>query len=558
MKTKIPFLAFFLLCIQISISQVGVNNVDPQSMLDITASNVATPANTDGILIPRVDDFPATNPTTTQNGMLIFATGAGTPTEGFYWWDFSTLSWIPFTGGGTGAERIDDLTDGKSDVDGSQDGSSIFLGITAGAADDASDNGNIGIGYQALNAAVGNVANEGVENVAVGYQTLTLNTSGRRNTALGYTALTTNSSGQRNTAIGQGALEGNTIGDNNTAIGAVALNDNTTGDSNVAVGYLSLATNTTGINNNALGNQTLRNNEFGDKNTAIGDYAGRFLDDENLVDLDNDDNVYIGSNAGNSDINASQNVYIGSDAGAGLYTSGGSGNGNAENKSGNIFIGYRSGYNETGSDKLYIENSSTASPLIYGEFDNNILRVNGTLQVDDPTGTGYAFPAADGTANQVLTTDGAGAVTWAAGGGGTLAASRATVTTNQTIASANTWTKVNFDATDFDLNNDYDEPNDEFDVPADGVYRITAMYTSDANENNSRTFGIRIVAGGNNYQEVNYKQMNENSRAVRQVSALAELDAADTIYIEARVNVASGLTIDNTSKFTSFSVERVR
>ena len=47
----------------------------------------------------------------------------------------------------------------------------------------------------------------------------------------------------------------------------------------------------------------------------------------------------------------------------------------------NIFIGCESGYTETGSNKLVIENSNAAatSALIYGEFDNDLVKINGTL-----------------------------------------------------------------------------------------------------------------------------------------------------------------------------------
>ena len=48
--------------------------------------------------------------------------------------------------------------------------------------------------------------------------------------------------------------------------------------------------------------------------------------------------------------------------------------------SGNVFLGNSAGYNETGSDKLYIANSNTTTPLIYGEFDNDLCRVNGNFQ----------------------------------------------------------------------------------------------------------------------------------------------------------------------------------
>ena len=91
-----------------------------------------------------------------------------------------------------------------------------------------------------------------------------------------------------------------------------------------------------------MGNQSLRFNMFGSSNLALGDYAGRALDDENVTDVNNDRNVYVGANAGNSDLNASNNVYIGYDAGAGDYNPEDN-SGTSENKSGNVFIGYQSG-----------------------------------------------------------------------------------------------------------------------------------------------------------------------------------------------------------------------
>ncbi|MEL7251641.1 MAG: tail fiber domain-containing protein, partial [Bacteroidota bacterium] len=49
----------------------------------------------------------------------------------------------------------------------------------------------------------------------------------------------------------------------------------------------------------------------------------------------------------------------------------------------NVLLGYNAGYSETSSNKLYIDNSSTSSPLIYGEFDNKLLTVNGTLEAKE-------------------------------------------------------------------------------------------------------------------------------------------------------------------------------
>ena len=53
------------------------------------------------------------------------------------------------------------------------------------------------------------------------------------------------------------------------------------------------------------------------------------------------------------------------------------------NRSGNVFLGYRAGYYEGGNNKLYIENSlaDSANALIYGEFDNDFLAINGKLGI---------------------------------------------------------------------------------------------------------------------------------------------------------------------------------
>jgi len=74
-------------------SQVGINNTNPKASLDITASNQTNPSNTDGLLIPRIDNFPASNPTADQDGMMVYLTGNGTPTKGYYSWDKTISSW---------------------------------------------------------------------------------------------------------------------------------------------------------------------------------------------------------------------------------------------------------------------------------------------------------------------------------------------------------------------------------------------------------------------------------------------------------------------------------
>jgi hypothetical protein len=47
--------------------------------------------------------------------------------------------------------------------------------------------------------------------------------------------------------------------------------------------------------------------------------------------------------------------------------------------SGNVFIGNQAGSAEYGSNKLYIANSATTTPLIWGDFANSAVRINGSL-----------------------------------------------------------------------------------------------------------------------------------------------------------------------------------
>lgn len=94
MKSKFYFTLFSFLFLNFINAQVGIGTTTPDAQLDIRSSNQATPSNTDGIIIPKVDAFPVTNPTAAQQGMLVYLTtivGANQP--GFYYWDNGSTSW---------------------------------------------------------------------------------------------------------------------------------------------------------------------------------------------------------------------------------------------------------------------------------------------------------------------------------------------------------------------------------------------------------------------------------------------------------------------------------
>ncbi|MCP4440089.1 MAG: hypothetical protein GY810_14185 [Aureispira sp.] len=170
------------------------------------------------------------------------------------------------------------------------------------------------------------------------------------------------------------------------------LNDDLTSNQNVFIGDQAGRLNTGGGANTFIGTAAGRDNLAGGFNTFLGHSTGL----QNTGWL----NTYIGSGAGRNATGGS-NVCLGVSTGENLTGSG------------NVMIGNNTGRALTNiSNRLYIDNSQTVTPLIYGEFDTDILRINGTLQVNNPTATGYAFPTTDGTANQVLQTNGVGQLAW--------------------------------------------------------------------------------------------------------------------------------------------------
>lgn len=365
---------------------IGINVTAPQGALDVFS-------NTDGLLIPRVNLLagsnsasPLTTPTTSE---IIYNTGtSGTApnnvTPGFYFWNGT--SWVRFnTGNVSGWLTSGNTVGALGSFIGTLDNFDLAFrrnNITSGFIGTSST----AFGLRAL--AVNTAAN----NTAFGTNALAANTTSANNTAFGFNALAINTpnadTGALNTAIGSGALANLNGGNNNTAVGFNALTaiPGTT-RFNTAVGSNSLSAinSNAAINNVAVGDNTMTGSGVITRSVAIGSNA--------LV------------NAGN---NSTRNTAIGAFAGS-ATTSGND----------NVFIGNSAGSSEagTGSNKLYIENTGAdaSNALIYGEFDTNTLRVNGTLQINNPAGVnGYALPNVRGSVGQVLQTNGAGATNWVA------------------------------------------------------------------------------------------------------------------------------------------------
>lgn len=152
------------------------------------------------------------------------------------------------------------------------------------------------------------------------------------------------STGTYNVGIGFQALRAAT-GANNVGIGINALVFTTTGAGNTGIGANALLSNIGGGNNMALGNNSLYSNVSGNFNIGVGDGA--------LYNSTGSNNVAVGQLAGSA-------------------TTGSSG----------IFVGHNAGSNESDGNKLYIANTGTSTPLVYGDFVTKYLAV-GEVAVAD-------------------------------------------------------------------------------------------------------------------------------------------------------------------------------
>ncbi|CAM3331017.1 Tail fiber domain-containing protein [Flavobacterium longum] len=217
-----------------SFAQVGIANTDPKAQLDISASNIATPANTDGILIPRVNAFPAVNPTANQNGMMVFLTTVvGSNQPGFYYWDNASVSWV---GVGKNTSNAWGLTGNAgtspaTNFIGTTDGQPLMFKMGASKAGSISGTG-IHFGMDAGQ----NLTNAGGFNSLFGASAGQNSTTGIDNTFIGCFSGASNISGAENVFVGKlaGGLAG--AGSKNVSLG-VSAGRLFTGDNNVAIGY---------------------------------------------------------------------------------------------------------------------------------------------------------------------------------------------------------------------------------------------------------------------------------------------------------------------------------
>lgn len=165
----------------------------------------------------------------------------------------------------------------------------------------------------------------------------------------------------------------------NTFYGATA-GKLTTGISNTLIGnFYSSSTQglSTGASNTLVGHNAGGLITTGSRNTSFGHNAGGYLN--------NSDNTCIGYQTMGYNTSFTKSVALGNEAGcytvgtdnlylgyrAGYFTKG----------SNNILIGAGAGTSQTISNKLFIDNSATTTPLIWGDFAMDQLKLNGKVGI---------------------------------------------------------------------------------------------------------------------------------------------------------------------------------
>ncbi len=213
---------------------------------------------------------------------------------------------------------------------------------------------NLGIG----NNSFGNSNVTGLQNVGVGISTLYSLTGGSYNTAIGSQAMVQNTTGDYNTAVGLLAGTAIQTGAGNTAIGAQALYQATSTSYNTAIGYFAMSGGSgyrSGARNTAIGAGALSDVSTGSDNIAIG--ASGDQDNSALANnISGSNNIALGYQTLNGLTTASNNISIG-------YRSGSAASANGDN---NTFLGYFSGFSNTGANNIMLgaaagQNDTTGS-----------------------------------------------------------------------------------------------------------------------------------------------------------------------------------------------------
>ncbi len=362
-----------LLYLDVTNSRVGIGTSEPATTFHVNGTIRGSGINVNNAYTLPTSDGSA--------GQQLTTDGSGTVT----WADVDGSSNISFSGttmASDGALTLDATTDITLDAGGAdillKDDGTAFGGFSNSGTDLVIKAGTTPTTVLTLSSN----GSAQFENISIADNTITTTASNsdlQLNTA-GSGVVTLN---------GLDAIYGKIEGTNFT--GSLLLGHGTTGT-------LDAATNNTGVGIGALDALT-----SGDNNTAVGTDAGTAVSTGTR-------NTMIGAGAGDSVNSAVNNTLIGSLAGAAIANAGhyntliGKSAGQSlTTGDGNVIIGVVEADSNTGNRQLKIAGH---------DGTNTTTWIKGTSGGAITFNNAFTFPSGDGSANQVLQTDGSGNVSW--------------------------------------------------------------------------------------------------------------------------------------------------
>jgi hypothetical protein len=264
---------------------LGINTATATSILSqiVSAPNIGTTASGANVLVLNAGNIMKTSATFPTGSGTLNTIAKWTPSgtqlgNSALTDDGTTLSYSGANvntatayqiGGGTVLRTpgTDNTFVGKNAGTTGAGGGNTAIGTWAGATLNGSASANIAIGEYALMSN-----SSGTDNTVVGEFAMQSNTTGWGNTVVGKSAMYGFGSASENTAVGWNALAVNQ-GSDNVAVGLQALTSNSSGTDNTGLGFLSGFTNSTGAGNIYLGTWSGFQNQTGSNNTIIGSHA---------------------------------------------------------------------------------------------------------------------------------------------------------------------------------------------------------------------------------------------------------------------------------------------
>jgi hypothetical protein len=87
---KFFFIIVAILTSYVNHAQIGIGTNTPNAILHLEPSNALSPKASDGFILPRISNFPTTNPS--EKGIIVYFLGSSEKAQGYYYWD--GIEWV--------------------------------------------------------------------------------------------------------------------------------------------------------------------------------------------------------------------------------------------------------------------------------------------------------------------------------------------------------------------------------------------------------------------------------------------------------------------------------